>query len=65
MTVYHAGTKRRDDGAIVTAGGRVLDVTAAAPTLAEARARAYEAVEQISWPGLQYRRDIAALAAAR
>ncbi len=65
VTVFHAGTKRRDDGAIVTAGGRVLDVTAAAPTLAEARARAYEAVEQISWPGLQYRRDIAALAAAR
>jgi phosphoribosylamine--glycine ligase len=40
----------------------VLDVTALAPTLAEARARAYEAAERISWPGVQYRRDIAAAA---
>jgi phosphoribosylamine--glycine ligase len=44
---------------VVTAGGRVLDVTAAGPTVADARRRAYEAVERISWPGAQYRRDIA------
>ena len=63
VTVYHAGTKHRADGALVTAGGRVLDVTAVAPTLAEARDRAYEAVARISWPGMQCRGDIAALAA--
>jgi phosphoribosylamine--glycine ligase len=40
----------------------VLDVVATAPTIAAARARAYEAAAHISWPGVQYRRDIAALA---
>ncbi len=61
VTVFHAGTKPMD-GKLMTAGGRVLDVTAVAPTLAEARRRAYEAAERISWPGVQYRRDIAAAA---
>jgi phosphoribosylamine---glycine ligase len=61
VTVFHAGTKPRD-GKLMTAGGRVLDVTAVAPTLAEARRRAYEAAGRISWPGVQYRRDIAAAA---
>ena len=42
-----------------TAGGRVLDVTALAPTIAEARARAYAAVADLSWPGLHARADIA------
>jgi phosphoribosylamine--glycine ligase len=59
VVVFHAGTKRGSDGEVVTAGGRVLDVTAAGPTVADARRRAYEAVERISWPGAQYRRDIA------
>jgi phosphoribosylamine--glycine ligase len=59
VIVFHAGTARVD-GDLVTAGGRVLNVTATAPTLAEARARAYAAVAKISWPGMQYRRDIAA-----
>jgi phosphoribosylamine---glycine ligase len=58
VTVFHAGTAERD-GRLVTAGGRVLDVTAVAPTLAGARRRAYEAAARISWPGAQYRRDIA------
>ncbi|MCX8007167.1 MAG: phosphoribosylamine--glycine ligase [Coriobacteriia bacterium] len=58
VTVYHAGTARNEDGALVTAGGRVLDVTAVAPTLAEARDRAYEAVARISFPGMHYRTDI-------
>jgi phosphoribosylamine--glycine ligase len=58
VTVFHAGTARKDD-AIVTAGGRVLDVTATAPTLREARDRAYRALELISWPGMHYRHDIA------
>jgi phosphoribosylamine--glycine ligase len=61
VTVFHAGTAMHD-GAIVTAGGRVLDVTAVAPTIEEARARAYEGVSRISWQGMQYRRDIAAAA---
>jgi phosphoribosylamine---glycine ligase len=61
VTVFHAATKQAD-GRLITAGGRVLDVTALAPTLAEARDRAYEAAGKISWPGVQYRRDIAASA---
>jgi phosphoribosylamine--glycine ligase len=64
VTVFHAGTKAGAGGAVVTAGGRVLDVTGVAPTVAEARARAYEAAAQIAWPGVQYRTDIAAVAAA-
>jgi phosphoribosylamine--glycine ligase len=45
---------------MVTAGGRVLAVTALAPDVAGARDRAYAAVGKISFPGMQYRRDIAA-----
>jgi phosphoribosylamine--glycine ligase len=59
VVVFHAGTKRVN-GDLVTAGGRVLNVTATAPTLTEARARAYAAVAKIAWPGMQYRHDIAA-----
>jgi len=56
--VFHAGT-RRENGAIVTAGGRVLAVTALGETVAAARARAYEAVARIEFQGAHYRRDIA------
>jgi phosphoribosylamine--glycine ligase len=56
--VFHAGTRRVGDD-IVTAGGRVLAVSALGPTVAAARARAYEAAVRITWPGRQYRRDIA------
>jgi phosphoribosylamine--glycine ligase len=63
-TVFHAGTRRhRANGPFYTAGGRVLGVTAVAPTLAEARERAYAATAPIEWEGMQMRRDIAALAA--
>jgi phosphoribosylamine---glycine ligase len=58
VTVFHAGTAAVD-GRVRTAGGRVLNVTALGATLPDARARAYEAVARISWPGMQYRRDIA------
>ncbi|MCE5204178.1 MAG: phosphoribosylamine--glycine ligase [Actinomycetia bacterium] len=58
VIVFHAGTKLQDDGILVTSGGRVLDVTALAPTLAQARERAYEAVARISFEGIQYRTDI-------
>jgi phosphoribosylamine--glycine ligase len=63
VTVYHAGTELREDGTLVTSGGRVLGVTALAPTLAEARLRAYEAAAKISFEGMQMRTDIAAGAA--
>ena len=59
VTVFHAGTDLDTEGQLVTAGGRVLDVTAVRPTIAEARRTAYQAVEKITWPGRQYRRDIA------
>ena len=57
VTVYHAGTAVRD-GELVTAGGRVLDVTAVAPTFEEARARAYAACELIDFEGKTFRTDI-------
>lgn len=59
--VFHAGTAEQD-GHIVTSGGRVLGVTAWADDLPAARQAAYAAVERISFPGAQFRRDIAAKA---
>jgi phosphoribosylamine--glycine ligase len=59
VTVFHAGTATTD-GRLVTAGGRVLAVTAVGDDVADARARAYEGVAMISFPGAQWRRDIAA-----
>ncbi|MCL6437118.1 MAG: phosphoribosylamine--glycine ligase [Rubrobacteraceae bacterium] len=56
--VYHAGTEERD-GRLYTAGGRVLNVVGTGPTILEARARAYAAVEQIHFEGMHYRTDIA------
>ncbi|MFN4088795.1 MAG: phosphoribosylamine--glycine ligase [Alphaproteobacteria bacterium] len=64
VTVFHAGTKREGER-ILAAGGRVLGVTALAPTVAEARARAYAAVDRIDWPGGFCRRDIGWRAVAR
>ncbi len=62
VEITHAGTARRD-GATVTAGGRVLNVTGLGPTAAEARDRAYAAANMISFDGKQMRGDIAARAA--
>jgi phosphoribosylamine---glycine ligase len=62
--VTHAGTAERD-GEVVTAGGRVLNVTALGPTPAEARDRAYDAASRISFDGMQIRSDIAARAVER
>ena len=59
VEVTHAGTAR-EDGAVLTAGGRVLNVTALGPTAEAARARAYAALERIEFDGMQYRTDIAA-----
>jgi phosphoribosylamine---glycine ligase len=64
VVVYHAATDRRDD-AIVTVGGRVLGVTALGANLDAAVQRAYEAVPQISFDGMQYRTDIGQKALAR
>jgi phosphoribosylamine--glycine ligase len=64
VSVFHAGTTERD-GRVVTAGGRVLAVSALGPTLNDARARAYEACGRISFVGMQYRGDIAETAAER
>ena len=58
VQVFHAGT-RRENGAVLTSGGRVLAVTALGETVAAARALAYEAVGQIQFEGCHYRRDIA------
>jgi phosphoribosylamine---glycine ligase len=58
VVVFHAGTARRSDGALIAAGGRVLNVCARAPTLADARAKAYSAIDQIDLPGGFHRRDI-------
>ncbi len=57
VTIFHAGT-RQDGGRVLAAGGRVLNVTARAATVAEAQARAYEAVDLIDWPDGFCRRDI-------
>jgi phosphoribosylamine---glycine ligase len=60
VEVFHAGTARGEDGTLVTAGGRVLDVTARGPSIADARAAAYAAVTDIGFEGMQVRTDIAA-----
>jgi phosphoribosylamine---glycine ligase len=60
VTVFHAGTARRDDGTLVTAGGRVLDVTARGLDVADARDRAYAAADRIAWDGQHRRDDVAA-----
>ncbi|MBS1709400.1 MAG: phosphoribosylamine--glycine ligase [Armatimonadetes bacterium] len=60
VVVFHAGTTYLGDE-VVTAGGRVLAVSAAAPTIAEARALVYRGVEQMNFEGIQYRTDIASL----
>ena len=64
MEVFHAATARDGDD-FVTAGGRVLNVTALGATPAEARDRAYAAVERIDFEGMQVRTDIAARAVSR
>jgi phosphoribosylamine--glycine ligase len=56
--VFHAGTRKKS-GTVLTAGGRVLAVTALGENVASARARAYEAVSQIDFEGCHYRQDIA------
>jgi phosphoribosylamine--glycine ligase len=63
VQVFHAGTAL-EEGRVVTAGGRVLDISALGPSLREARATAYRAVSEVSFSGMQFRTDIAARAAS-
>ena len=58
VTILHAGTMRGDDGRVLAAGGRVLNVVAIGKDVAEAQRRAYLAVDKIDWPGGFCRRDI-------
>jgi len=58
VTIFHAGTARNAEGELVTSGGRVLGITAAAESLDAALRQAYKGVGVISWNGMQYRRDI-------
>ena len=58
VTVYHAGTAVREDGALVTSGGRVLAVTALGNTFEAARDLAYAACEKIDFEGKTLRHDI-------
>jgi phosphoribosylamine--glycine ligase len=61
--VLHAGTARRDDGAIVSSGGRVLSVVGTGPDLAAAREAAYQLIKSIRLPGSHFRADIGLAAA--
>jgi len=65
VKIFHAGTKSGPSGQILANGGRVLNVTAMAPTIEEAQRRAYTAVDKIDWPEGFCRRDIAWRAIAR
>jgi len=58
VQIFHAGTAPAPGGGYQTAGGRVLGVTAAGPTLDAALSRCYDAVARIDWDGMHYRRDI-------
>jgi phosphoribosylamine---glycine ligase len=64
VEIFHAGTRQEGDR-MLAAGGRVLNVTARGRTVAEAKARAYEAISRIDWPGGFYRTDIGWRAIAR
>ena len=57
--VFHAGTATDKNGALLTSGGRVLGVSSSGVTIKDARDSAYVGIEQISFEGMQYRRDIA------
>ena len=57
--MLHAGTRRREDGAVVSAGGRVLSVVGTGKSLAKARERAYKRIADVHLAGSHHRSDIA------
>ena len=59
VTIFHAGTEKRSDGALVTAGGRVLSVVAYGSTVEEATSLAYQGIQSITFQDMYYRKDIA------
>jgi phosphoribosylamine--glycine ligase len=63
IEIFHAGTAKDESGNYVTAGGRVLGITAAGPDLSTSLSKVYSAVDLIDWQGIQFRRDIGAVAA--
>jgi phosphoribosylamine--glycine ligase len=65
VKIFHAATVQDDDGRLLTAGGRVLCITALGDGFDAARERAYRAVERVHWRGMFYRRDIGHRALAR
>jgi len=58
VQIFHAGTSISPQGEVLATGGRVIGVTSAAPTLSGALTNCYEVLEEIHWPGMQFRRDI-------
>lgn len=58
LQVFHAGTAKTATGDLLTAGGRVLGITAAGETLEQALGTCYDGIEKVTWVGMQYRRDI-------
>ena len=58
VEIFHAGTSEDESGAVVVAGGRVIDACATGATLRDALRAAYAAAAEIDWPGKVYRRDI-------
>jgi phosphoribosylamine--glycine ligase len=61
ISVFHAGTQKNENGDFITSGGRVLGITARGENLPETLEKAYQAVGEISWNGMQFRRDIGKL----
>jgi phosphoribosylamine--glycine ligase len=59
IIVFHAGTRMSDSGSLVTAGGRVLGITALGDTIGDAVRHAYQGVDRVSFEGMHFRRDIA------
>ncbi|HEX8032837.1 MAG TPA: phosphoribosylglycinamide synthetase C domain-containing protein, partial [Ktedonobacterales bacterium] len=59
ILAFHAGTRQRDDGQLVTSGGRVLTLVATGPTVATARERVYANIERVHFHGARWRTDIA------
>jgi phosphoribosylamine--glycine ligase len=65
VKIFHAGTTMNSENNLVSAGGRVLGVTAVGKDIAEAQGKAYSAVDQIDWPEGFCRRDIGWRAVSR